>query len=64
MLNDVLNNKEIQEMTLELYRERFIFPCTFLKSVKENDDEIEIILKCKKDEANKLYYMITAGECD
>ena len=64
MLNDFLNNKEIQEMTLELYRERFIFPCTFLKSVKENDDEIEIILKCKKDEANKLYYMITAGESD
>lgn len=64
MLNDFLNNKEIQEMTLELYRERFIFPCTFLKSVKENDDEIEITLKCKKDEANKLYYMITAGESD
>lgn len=51
-------------MTLELYRERFIFPCTFLKSVKENDDEIEITLKCKKDEANKLYYMITGGESD
>ena len=64
MLNDFLNNKEIQEMTLELYRERFIFPCTFLKSVKENDDEIEITLKCKKDKANKLYYMITAGESD
>ena len=64
MLNDFLNHKEIQEMTLELYRERFIFPCTFLQSVKENDDEIEITLKCKKDEANKLYYMITAGESD
>ncbi len=51
-------------MTLELYRERFIFPCTFLKSIKENDDEIEITLKCKKDEANKKYYMITAGESD
>ena len=64
MLNDFLNNKEIQEMTLELYRERFIFPCTFLKSVKENDDEIEITLRCKKDKANKIYYMITAGESD
>ena len=64
MLNDFLNNKEIQEMTLELYRERFIFPCTFLQSVKENDDEIEITLKCKKDEANELYYIITAGEID
>lgn len=64
MLNDVLNNKEIQEMTLELYRERFIFPCPFLQSIKENNDEIEITLKCKKDEANKIYYMITAGESD
>ena len=64
MLNDVLNNKEIQEMALELYRERFIFPCTFLQSIKENNDEIEITLRCKKDEADKIYYMITAGECD
>ena len=64
MLNDFLNNKKIQEITLELYRERFIFPCVFLQSIKENDDEIEIRLKCKKDRANKLYYMITAGESD
>lgn len=64
MLNDFLNNKEIQEMTLELYRERFIFPCTFLKLIKEKDDEVEITLRCKKDEANKIYYMVTAGEND
>lgn len=64
MLNDFLDNKEIQEMTLELYRERFIFPCTFLKSIKEKDNEIEITLRCKKDEANKVYYIVTAGEND
>ena len=64
MLNDFLDNKEIQEMTLELYRERLIFPCTFLKLIKEKDDEVEITLRCKKDEANKIYYMVTAGEKD
>lgn len=51
-------------MTLELYRERFIFPCTSLMSIKEKDDEVEITLRCKKDEANKIYYMVTAGEND